>query len=308
MANEQSIQIPSVVWYDKTSASPAVSATAVADLQFVLQPGRSRSGPSVALLASYKLAWPYVQLYSYQLPKPVLVGAIDASSGKAYVSDLNIVRANRQQDAILLHLRDQEANAPGPVSNIPGVEGCFNVDLAALLGLPPEAGFYQVFLWLDDLVTPIQTVQVPADPNRAGIDPSLLEARGAGLVTVQRSSLSPAPTAGEIRTDLDFTQGRSYRVYATLPTGALDTPPTGGAPGLPALTILAFDRQNRLFQWATAPGAYSQMTASGIASFDLDPFQVVARPATPTNVYVLTVLGALRNEVLPIFADYLQPA
>lgn len=307
MGNEESIQIPSAVWYARTSASPTVSSTAFADLRFALAPGQASTGPSVVLSAAYKLGWPYVQLYTHQLPKPVLVVAIEAGSGKAYASDLNVVRAYRQQDAILSRLSDEQANAPGPASDVPGRRGYFNVDLAALLGLPPEAAFYQVMLWLDDLVTPIQTVQVPANPARKGSDPSVLEAPVSGLVTVRKTAQSPAPQNGEIRTDLDLAQGRSVRAYATLPNGSLDAPPTGGAPGLPALTILAFNRQSRLLRWSTVPGAYSQMTSSATASFDFDPFQVIPRPSPPTNVYVLTVLGALRNEVLPIFADDLQP-
>ena len=42
----------------------------------------------------------------------------------------------------------------------------FNFDLATLLGLPGQEGNYRVFLWLDDIVSPIESVTVPANPLR----------------------------------------------------------------------------------------------------------------------------------------------
>nr|MCH9684924.1 hypothetical protein [Deltaproteobacteria bacterium] len=179
-----------------------------------------------------------------------------------------------------------------------------HIDLAARLGLPPEADFYQVFVWLDDLVTPIQTIQVPANEARKGVDPSVFQASSSGLIEIGQSGESPTPTAGEIRTDLDFTKGSRYRVYAALPPGALDTPPTGGAPGNPMVSVLAFNRQARTMVWATDPNAYASMVKQSIGLFDFNPFSVIAKPDPAANVYVVTVLGNVRNEVLPIFTDF----
>lgn len=305
MANDQSISIPDVVWFSPTDESPPVSSSAIADLQFRLVAGESSSGPSIALLAAYKLGWPYLDLYGDQIPKPVLVVAIAASTGKAYVSDLNVVHLYIEDDAIILDISDEQANLPGPVSNRLSKQGWFNVDLAALLDLPPGSDFYQVFLWLDDLVTPVQTVQVPANSNRGGVgSPSLFQNEVSTLVAVRSSSLSPNATPGEIRTDLDFTQGSSFRVYATLPSSVLEDMPSGGAPGTPVLTVLAFSRQQRTISWSVAADAYAQMKKTSKPNFDFEPFQLIDRPDPPENVYVVTVLGNLINQVLPIFTDY----
>lgn len=303
MANGKPIQVPGTIWFDELDTTPQISPTEFAALEFNLQPGQSALGTTVVLSAAYVLRWPYTELYGDMLPKPIVVVAIDASTGNAFMSDLNVIYIDETDEAILLGMSDDDANQPGPTHNVQGVGGAFNVDLPALLGLPPDAGYYQVFLWLDDLVTQIQTIQVPANEARRGFKPGLNQTSGSGLVTVRTSSQSPTATAGEIRTDLDL-GGRSLRAYGTLPPGALQTPPTGGAPGNPVLTILAHNRQTRSFAWYVASDAYSTMQTQNIGSFDFDPFQIITRPSPPANVFMVTVLGNVRNEVLPILTDF----
>ncbi len=304
MANGTPIQVPSTVWFTRTDVSPVISPSEFAAIQFVLQPGSSPLGDTTVLSGAYVLGWPYTELYRQQLPKPIVVVAIDSSSGKAFMSDLNVTYVDQTEDPVYLGLSDADANQPGPTRNVQSTGGYFNVDLPALLGLPPEAGYYQVFLWLDDLVTPIQTIQVPANEARRGIAPGLYQVTGSNLVTVRQSSKSPTATVGEIRTDLDI--GSSLRAYGTLPPGAVQTPPTGSAPGNPVLTILAANRQARSFAWYVASDAYRTMQTMNVGSFDFDPFQIIARPSPAANVFVVTVLGNIRNEVLPVLIDYQQ--
>lgn len=303
MANGKPIQVPRKIWFDRTDVSPGISPSEFAALEFALQPGTSTLGTTVVLSASYVLGWPYNEIYGNQLPRPIVVVAIDASSGKAFMSDLNVVYMDETDEAVLVGLSDEDANQAGPTRNVLGTGGYFNIDLPALLGLPSEAAYYQVFLWLDDLVTPIQTVQVPANDARRGFTPGLYQVTGSGLVSVRQTSQSPTAKTGEIRTDLD-TSSRSLRVYGTLPPGAVQTPPTGSAPGNPVLTILAANRQLRSFAWYVSPDAYRTMQSSNIGSFDFDPFQIIARPEPPANVFVVTVLGNVRNDVLPILTDF----
>lgn len=303
MPNGKPIQVPSPVWYTRTDASPPISRQAYVALDFALAPGVSALGTTVVLSASYMFGWPYTELYGMQLPAPVVVVAIEASSGKAYMANLNVTYEDQTDVAITLAMSDQQANQPGPTQNRQRVGGYFNVDLPDLLGLPPESGYYQVFLWLDDLVTQIQTIQVPPNEARRGIAPGLYQVSGSNLVTVRQSSQSPTAKVGEIRTDLD-TSSRSLRVYGTLPPGAVQTPPTGTAPGNPILTILAHNRQAQSFAWYVAPDAYRTMQSQNIGSFDFDPFQIITRPSPPANVFMVTVLGNVRNEVLPILTDF----
>lgn len=304
MATDQSIRIPSVVWFDPTDESPSVSSSAIADIQFRLVPGESTLGPSIAVLGTYKLGWPYLDLYGDQIPKPLLVVAVAAATGRVYVADLNVIELYVQDDAILLDISDEQANAPGPVSNRLSKQGWFNADLAALLDLPPDSGFYHVFVWLDDLVTPVRTVQVPANPRRAGsASPSLFQNEVPALVSVRKSPSSPSAT-DEIATDLEYGQGTSFRVYGTVPSSALTNPPSGGAPDSPVLSVLAFSRQQRTVAWSVAAKAYDEMKSSATPNFDFDPFELLKRPQPPENIYVVTVLGTLVNQVLPILTDY----
>lgn len=303
MPDGKPIQVTYPVWYDRTDASPEISLDAYVSLEFGLAPGVSPLGTTVVLSASYVFGWPYTELYGSQLPAPVVVVAIEAASGKVYMADLNVTYPYQTEVEISLGMSDQQANQPGPAHNRMRLGGYFNVDLPALLGLPPESGYYQVFLWLDDLVTPIQTIQIPPNEARRGVVPGLYQVTGSNLVTVRQSSQSPTAKVGEIRTDLD-TSSRSLRVYGTLPPGAVQNPPTGSAPGNPVLTILAHDRQARSFAWYVATDAYRTMQSQSIGSFDLDPFQIIERPSPAANVFVVTVLGNVRNEVLPILTDF----
>lgn len=303
MPNGKPIQVKYPVWYNRTDDSPEISHDAFVSLDFALSPGVSPLGTTVVLSASYMFGWPYTELYGNQLPAPVVVVAIEAASGKVFMADLNVTYPERTEVSISLGMSDQQANQPGPTQNRMRLGGYFNVDLPALLGLPPESGYYQVFLWLDDLVTQIQTIQVPPNEARRGIQPGLYQVSGSGLVTVRQSPQSPSAKVGEIRTDLD-TSSRSLRVYGTLPPGAVQSPPTGAAPGNPVLTILAHNRQSRTFAWYVAPDAYRTMQTQNVGSFDFDPFQIITRPSPPANVFMVTVLGNVRNEVLPILTDF----
>ncbi|QRN97431.1 hypothetical protein JRI60_52310 [Archangium violaceum] len=296
-------RIPATLWYDPQPSSPKFTQ-AFANLAFTLQPGQSANGPSVALLGVYELGWPYTELYGEQLPKPVTVVAIHSTSGQVFLSDLNPAIEDEEEDAILPLMSDEDAAGPGPARNALRESGYFNVDLCALLNLPPDQAYYQVFLWLDDLVTPIQTVQVPANPARKGTGQSPYEVKNGDLLAFGASPKSPKAVAGVIRTDLDFQAGKSYRVQGTLPPGALDTPPTGGASGSPVLTVLAFDRQSRLYAWNASTAAYGKMKSSAAPYFNFDPFRLISQPRSPENIYVVTVLGNVRNEVLVIFTDY----
>ncbi|MEM7153509.1 MAG: hypothetical protein AAF799_11755 [Myxococcota bacterium] len=304
MPSDTPIDIPSVVWFSQTPSSPTLSTTAFADLKLASAPAQSPTGPTVALLGSYRLGWPYVELYPNQLPKPILIVAVSTTTGEVFSNDLDAYDPRIQPTAIGPAIADTKANAAGPARNIPGTAGYFNVDLGARLSLPPEAGYYQVFAWLDDLVTPILTVQVPANENRRAVDPSFNQVKSEGLVTIEDSSHSPNPKDGEIRTDLEFTKGSSYRVYATLPPGALQTPPVGSAPGSPILSVMTFNRQMRQFAWWSSSTAYSTMVSKSTDTFDFDPFGLQPRPNPAANVYVVTALGNLRNDVLPIFVEY----
>ncbi len=304
MTNSKTISIPEVLWFDELEITPQIDDNAFAALEFSLAAGENATGPSTVLAGAYRLGWPYTELYGHQIPTPIVVVAIDATNGDVYLSNLNIVNSDETEEALLVNVGDDVANQPGPARDALQVGGNFNVDLAALLGLPGDARYYRILLWLDDLVTPVQTVQVPADPSRTGMDPSAYKVSGSNLATVRSSSHSPTAEAGEIRTDLDFS-GSSFTAYATMPPGSLDTPPTGGT-GDPVLTLLAFCRQTQSFGWWASRDAYTTMVSSKTPNFDFEPFQLLARPDPAANVYVLTIVGNLRNEVLPILVDYQQ--
>jgi hypothetical protein len=158
MAQSPQFKVPETVWYGETPYSPDVPKAA--GLVFRAVQAVSKSGPTVALAAAYRLGTPFLEYYGGQLPRPVWVVAVDVETGRVYHADLN----GPDHPPIRLETSDKAAEAAMPGTSSESAR--FNMDLAALLGLPEQAGGYRVFLWLDDLMSPVETVQVPANPAR----------------------------------------------------------------------------------------------------------------------------------------------
>jgi hypothetical protein len=232
MVSVSPIRIPETVWHQQTTQSPQppdppglVFRPAIAD---------SEAGSTIALLGAYHLGRPYLDYYGGQLSRAIRVVAINLGNGHVYHADLNgpdhppiVIEASDEQMAIA---------APGWSSE----SAYFNVDLPVLLRLPKEAGFYKVFLWLDDLISNIEVVQIPENT-----------ARGKGRA-VKRISLGPIPFGSDPAVPKRKPDAVALSLMEKSGTKLLKGswfPASAGYPEQPAWWLLATSHRDRSFGW-----------------------------------------------------------
>lgn len=152
------VSIPETVWHKQTPQSPLMPDPP--GLVFRPAAADAAAGATIALLGAYHLGSPYLEYYGGQLSRAIRVVAIDLQNGLVYHADLN----GPDHPPILLEATDEEiaARAAGWSSE----SAYFNVDLPVLLGLPKQSSLYKVFLWLDDLISNIEIINIPENPAR----------------------------------------------------------------------------------------------------------------------------------------------
>ncbi len=289
-------QAPDDIWYDYVEGySPDIEPSPVSPhMQFSCAAAESPEGDTTALFAGYNLGWPYLELYGGQMPAPINIVATNLLTGQVYFSPSDHSDASLTQP-VQLYLSQTEVNAGEPANNRSFVNSWFNADLAQLLCLPPEDGLYGVSLWLDDLNTKVQSVQVTSNQSRIEAPPVETEVTTPGLVTIQASSHSPAAEDGTIRMDGPLQEGGG-RIYATLPKNVFSSPPVPIDGGTPVLTLLGFTQKTRQLFWYRDKEFYATAKKSNIFNFDFDPFKLIPRPKTPENLFIISQLGTLTSE------------
>lgn len=287
---------PQPVWFNQVANySPEIEPSPVSPhMVFTCADAQSELGDTTAMFAGFNLGWPYTQLYGGQLPAPINIVAINNSNGAVYYSPAYFSDSSVQR-SVQLFLSATELASGEPEFNRTFVNAWFNVDLPRLLGLPPGDDTYNVCLWLDDLVTPMQTVKIAANSARLETLPAQGQVTASNLVNIRTSSHSPKAESGVIRTDGPIAQA-SNRVFATLPQDAFSG--SLSANGNPPLTILGFTQKSRGFYWYSANGYYDKAKNASCYSFDFDPFEIVPKPSEPESVFIVTMFGAIRAEAL----------
>ena len=220
------------VWYQQTPESPNIPEAP--GLFFRLAGANSPNGPTVALLGAYRLGSPFMEYYGGQLVRAIRVVAIDVSSGQVYQSDLN----GPDHPPITLEASDKEMAEAGPGWSTES--GFFNLDLPALLGLPKKSASYRVFLWLDDLISNIVDVQIPANPGRGDGHPTACSPIGAVQFASDPSATEKKPDVVRLRLvkkdDKQFLQGTWNSVSLA-------------NPNQPVIWLLAASHRERRFAW-----------------------------------------------------------
>lgn len=158
------LQITEQPWYEPEDATPTLAGDETETaLAFNLVPAQGQ-GPTVALLAAYRMSGRYADVYGSRIPGAVYVVAVDTANGHIYYN-------HAEPSHVVPLTAAMDAGSSAGDSTLVSIEGHFNVDLAQQLGLPPQEATYAVFLWLDDMVTEVKTVTLPSDPERPGQPP-----------------------------------------------------------------------------------------------------------------------------------------
>lgn len=135
-------------------------------LAFNLLPATSERGePTVALFAAAKVAGRMADVYGGRAAGAIEIVAVDLSTGEIFHN-----RGERGHAAPISAVMHPDPSPPKPgAARIDSIEIYFAIDLRAHLNLPSRSAFYSVFLWLDEMTSVVQTVQVPGSvENNAG--------------------------------------------------------------------------------------------------------------------------------------------
>ncbi|MCY1075735.1 hypothetical protein [Archangium lansingense] len=289
MSDEAEVQLPAALWFGETPHSKKLAPGALG-LDFTVAPARGPEGPTVALFGAFALSAPYTLIYRAQLSSAIHIVAVHARTGRVHVNkpaDPNALPISATMPKDL----DAAIAQANPLERGMVVQTFFNVDLAAHLVLPPEEGDYHVFLWLDDRVTPVRTVHVPANPARQSF--------GGGVaipLALGDTASSPQPRDGAIALERP---ADGTRLFGALPASALPQEPEAAGSPPPPLTLLAFCQRSRNFGWSTVPVAREMREAKSHA-FSFEPSALVRCGDVPEQTYLLAMFGALRSDVVKL--------
>ena len=156
----QEVIISRPLWFGPQAGSPRLPGEGPG-LDFALRPGRRGGAPTVALLGAVRASGREADIYGGRIAGAVQIVAIDWQSGQVYHA------AAERPGAVPLSMvmKDPEPPAPGEAS-IEAIETHFNLDLRGHLGLPAQPANYAVFLWLDQMTSPVRVAQLPGPDKR----------------------------------------------------------------------------------------------------------------------------------------------
>jgi len=285
------IEIPRAVWYGVQRDSPQLQKNRFG-LDFNLVPAHGLGGPTVALLASARLPGGYGERYGGRIPGATLIVAVDAVTGQVYYGV-----AERYDAAPLISATDDEVakRLTGEDSKLLSVEVYFNVDLAEQLRLPPIANTYYVFLWLDDVVSPIRTLQVPANPSRSAED--LLSTQRPSEIIEFGDFPVPPLAAGNKIALTPSTQPSDPKIYGAWSPDPANIASQRAKAAPYYLTLLAFNHRDRRLGWVSVD--VTQLpTGTNLSRFRVDPLKIVGASDMRQKIFTLAVSGEVMSKVL----------
>jgi len=174
-------------------------------LDFALLPATGFKGPTVALLGLARVPGRYAAAYRERIAGALLVVAVDLRSGAIFQA--NAEPRNAVPLSTLLN-----ADPPATAEGAGWVDTYFNLDLRVQLGLPDWGGKYAVFVWLDDLVSPVQIAKIPGEASTER--PSKTVNR-----PVPGIHLGETPWKSGIKEGIEL-HGEGSRVYGVVAPGA----------------------------------------------------------------------------------------
>jgi hypothetical protein len=251
------------IWYEADAATPALPEDAFA-LAFTLVAALDE----VSLHASWRVPGHHARLYGGRVSGAIQIVAVDLRSGRAYA------RSAEPDHAIPLTPNPPEpGRRGGPIA----ASGNFSVDLIRHLGLPVEPAVYAVFLWLDELLSPVQLCEVRGPSPRAG----------APFAAFGAASAAPEPRAGDVE----------LRVAGEGLEGVAWLPGLAGEPG--SLTALALFDRPHWTRWrrSSVPVNLARDEEWRFA-FGLAPLLPAA--GKPTKAFVVAVVEGVLSDVATV--------
>jgi hypothetical protein len=212
-----------------------------------LRPARNGNAATVALFAAAHVPGRMAEVYGGRINGAIEIVAMDSATGRVYF------RSGERPGAVPFSaVMDRRTTRDPHSAPTESADTWLNCDLRAYLELPSQAATYVVLLWLDELTSRVQVIDVP---GAAASD--AVRAVPASRVDVQwldRTAKQPSGGGIALRTLSD----RGTKIEAELDTSALRRSS--------ALALLAIDYRTRACRSATLASP-----SSGKAGFVFDP-------------------------------------
>ena len=229
------VSIPEAVWQEELPFSPKL-ADFVPGLALATGPGVRNGAATPVAAIRFRMPDNVVRRYRGRVEPAIVVVAVAEATGAVYAAPCV------GQDGSPATF--DSAAAPASIRGEPAVGGLVNVDLAAQLGLPPSAGRYLVFAWLDEWVSGASALDVPADSRRVD-SPLRVPPNAPGAVRL-------APASGNA--PLNVASPAPGRVQASW-SGA----------SAARVVVLGYDLERRRVRWEIAAQPSAPQAKAGAA-------------------------------------------
>lgn len=256
-------------------------------LDFVLRPATAAEGPTLALLAAARLPGPIAETYGARAEGATQIVAVDSATGAVFSRP-----AEREGSAPLSAIGSRPKASQAGGATVDSIEVWFNADLRSHLDLPPEAKAYSVFLWLDEMTSPLHLADLPASGQPS--TPSAPAGYTSGI-HFRKSSLSPrSPQHG-------LALRASHNATATI-HGVLDLCGIS-SPDL-IVTVLALDSGTRQLSSRSFRAHLRDLKASG-GAFDFDSSAFFTLPKStdknaPGKLFIAVVVPHVISNVVAV--------
>lgn len=261
-ASQAPMVLTQAFWSGQQPESPRLPA-AGPSLDFVLRPATGAGVPTLALLAAARMPGPIAEAYGARAPGATQIVAVDSATGAVFSRP-----AEREGSAPFADVgpRRKEPHAGG--ATIDSIEVWFNADLRSHLDLPSDAKTYSVFLWVDQMTSPLRLARLPASGKPATpASPPAIETKGLHF---RKSRLSPKPPDR----GLALRVSRNATIYGAVDTSGISEPSF-------ILTVLALDSSTRELS-SRSLRVSSQHLKSSAGAFDFD-FSALFPPPQSTR-------------------------
>ncbi len=260
-------------WYGVQPQSPALVPGRLS-LDFALVPATSPRGSTTALLAAARLPGRFADIYGGRIEGAVNIVAINLRTGAVYRN-----HAERGGAVPLASVMDPDPRPAQGIARFKQIDSYFNVDLRAQLRLPEHGAKYAVFLWLDDMVSPVRVAKLPGPPP-SGQEERPAAGTPAGIHFGQAQN-TPDPGEGIALA------GAGSRVYAAVADRARQG----------KLNVLALDFRTRAIGWLS----FTLPKREGAFDFDAAALTgAVPGEAGPQKTFVLVGIGDILSPVLVV--------
>ena len=295
MPIDQPITITSSPWYVREPATP-VLPKAFLGLDFVLVQATHDNVPTIALLGTFRMPGRYAQVYGGSIPQALRIVAVNTATGQIY----NNHATNMHATPLAAAMRPEPPPVPEGVAAPNSIEQSFNVDLCDQLGLPPEAGHYSVFVWIDDFVSPVREIDLVPFPKRPGKPGVPGDVPAFSRIHLRKLPESPEVAEKTVRL-VDSDPGGNpaeIEIYGTVGAVVMDVRPGRDPHASAYLSVFALDYSDRqLSSRSVRLGAASELAAG--FSFDFELMTLVS-PIGRKKIFVVALAGITLSRVLVV--------